>query len=319
MAGLGIAAFLAVLSLSFSATRQLAASYEKLKGMDLNTDFSEAIFYDDRLYAVIGHGIIMDETVRDRETFFSSFLNDSLRSIDARILSAGVIYVMMISAFFAYPLLHRYPNDRKKQISAAIVTADLLYLVYYAFVAGVRLICKVPFYFPKENLAILIAGVLSLIGGLCALILLIRKIRFQKAAAILAIPLLLGLFLLSFLCEAGLFSAKTIESFEYIADIDPRILDENFTDFNYDEEKNVVVIEDKEYPPEQTDNPDHFKGLAGIAAILSETASPYAGSALPMIKGEFEAKIPAAVLLLYVLKSFFWIFLSAYEKKECYR
>lgn len=120
----GIAVFLAVLFLSFSAGRHMAASYEELRQMDLNEDFSMEIYYDDHLYAQIGHGIIMDETVGDRQAFLADFLKESLYSIDSRILSAGIIYMMIVSALFAYPIILRY-TEARRQIFAAVTLAGL--------------------------------------------------------------------------------------------------------------------------------------------------------------------------------------------------
>ena len=66
--------FAAVLFLSFSATGKLADCYGKLRQTDLKTDFFQLIYYDDHLYAQMGKGIVMDETVSDRQSFLDDFL-----------------------------------------------------------------------------------------------------------------------------------------------------------------------------------------------------------------------------------------------------
>ena len=55
-------ALCAVLILSFTAIRNLSADYQQLIKADLSSDFTKSISYDDRLYAAVGKGIVMDDT-----------------------------------------------------------------------------------------------------------------------------------------------------------------------------------------------------------------------------------------------------------------
>ena len=55
-------ALCAVLILSFTAIRSLSADYQQLIKADLSSDFTKSISYDDRLYAAVGKGIVMDDT-----------------------------------------------------------------------------------------------------------------------------------------------------------------------------------------------------------------------------------------------------------------
>ena len=223
---------------------------------------------------------------------------------------------MVLSAFFALAIVLKFSDNRKRQVLSAALTVSVLYFVYIAFVVILHGINKVPFHFPIDHAAIIIVGLLSLIGGFSALVLLLRKIRFRKIASLVVIPFLVLLFMSGFLFEAGLFTPAKIDSFDYVADIDPRILDENFEgEFYYDEERNVIVFDGKEHEPKEVDNPDHFSGLSRVGAFLFEALNPYAGNALPVVQEEFESDIGIPVLLLYALKSFFWIFLSTFGLK----
>ena len=106
--------------------------------------------------------------------------------------------------------------------------------------------------------------------------------------------------------EYGLYSPKTIESFDYAYAIDSRILEEGY----YDSEKNVLVFEDKEYPPKQAENPEHYSGVKFMGAAAFEVINPYSGNSLYMVEQAMESNITLPIYLLYALKGFIWIIVS---------
>ena len=206
-----------ILFLTFGAVKDLSVSYHAMQEADLTEEYTGTLIYDDHLYAMIGNGIEIDETVTDRAGMMGAFLEDALRTIDMRILSAGIIYAMMISAVAAYPLMCRYGEKRGAHVGAACCSVVVCYFIY---LASVLILCRafgVPFRLPAlSGLLRLAAGLLCTMGGSCALAVLISSVRFGAVAAVLAVPLVFALFLFSMLFEAQLYGEPTIDSFAYL-------------------------------------------------------------------------------------------------------
>ena len=119
------------------------------------------------------------------------------------------------------------------------------------------------------------------------------------------IPVVFVLFILGMYLEHGMYSSKTIESFDYVYSMDIRILEEGY----YDSEKNVIVFEDKEYPPEQAENPERYTGIKYLGASLFEILYPYSGNGLYMAEQAMEHEISFFVYVLYAVKGMIWIVL----------
>ena len=170
---LGVAgvALSAVLILSLAAVKDLSTAYQKLVSADLTEDFSGSICYDDHMYAVLGKGIVLDETaaIADRPAIMTSFLKDALSCIDRRIFAAGVLYAMMISAIALYPLMKR--NARYIWLSGPFI-----YVVYLVFEMLTHAVFSVPFHFPDGyGIVKVLCGKIAVSGGSCAVSLLLKK------------------------------------------------------------------------------------------------------------------------------------------------
>ncbi|MBR4462730.1 MAG: hypothetical protein IKS51_09145 [Erysipelotrichaceae bacterium] len=303
-----IAFFLFVSCRTLTGIQRLSEDYHFLMDYDLSQDMNGQIYYADGLYGEIGYGIEiiaddpqMAETLRD-------YLHSSLRFIDRRILSCGLLYSMLTSVMIAYGLYRRYGSDPLKHTFSIVLSFLGIYAAYLLFVWILHLLFKVPFY-PTLSLTF-VAGILSVIAGHCALGILFRFFRFRKILSLAAIPLVLASFILGFLFEHGLYCEPYQESFSYLADIDPRVLEEDFDGIYYDEEKNVMVLEGIEYASEQVEDPDHLKGLPRVGAYLYEMLNPYAGNSLFFYEEAEGTKLPEYVPLLYVAKAILWIIAS---------
>ena len=293
-------AFFAMLILSFTAVKNLSAGYRTLINADLTKNYSGGIFYDDHMYAVLGKGIVLDETaaMADRPAIMASFLKESLFYIDQRIFAAGVLYAMMISAITLYPLI-------KRNVRYLWLTGPFVYVIYFVFEILIHAVLSVPFYFPdRSGFVKILCGLIAVTGGTCAVSLLIKHVRYQKLVSILIVPVVFVLFILGMYLEHGMYSSKTIESFDYVYSMDSRILEEGY----YDSEKNVIVFEDKEYPPEQAENPEHYTGIKYLGASLFEILYPYSGNGLYMVEQAMEHEVSLLAYALYAAKGLIWIF-----------
>ena len=312
---LAIGLLLAVLigSRSIQATRQMSDAYLWLSYADPAQDLRATVYYSDDLYAVLGYGIETSGADPAAAEQISSFLSSSTRLLDERILGAAIIYTMFITAFIALFLYECFGKSAFRHAAAVICTALIVCILMMAIPLFICASQGVPFYFPKgEALFVLLASVLSMIGGNCALALLLRKIRFKKIAAVAAIPVVYFLFLFSSILEVGLFSPSQVTSFDYVRNM----AGDAFANAYYDDEKDVLVVGEAEYPPESVPNSEHLTGIAYIGAAAYEALDPFACTGLSVIKQEADATIPSWVLLLYAVKAVFWIAIPAVFQKK---
>ena len=307
--------FLFVSFRTYTGIKRLSEDYHFLMDNDLSQDMNGQIFYSDGLYGEVGYGIGIVADDPQMADFLRDYLHSSLRSIDRYILSCGLLYTMLIHTVLAYVLYRRHEDDPMKHVSGIILSMIGIYAAYLLFVWIVHLILDTPLS-PTVSLS-LAASILSVIAGSCALGILFRFFRFRKILSLITIPLVLASFLFGFVFEHGLYCEPYQESFSYLADIDPRVLDEDFDGLTYDEEKNVMILEGAEYPPRQVEDPDYLKGLSRAGAYLYETLNPYAGNALFFLEAAEEKTLPAFVSVAYLVKAILWIIaaLKSYPHK----
>ena len=293
-----------VFILSFRAVKDLSAGYRELVNADLTKDLTGSVYYDDHLYAVLGRGIVLDDTaaLADRPAIMASFLKEALSSIDQRIFAAGVLYALMISLIALYPLTRR-------NMRTVVLIGPLVYVFYLAFEMLAHAVFSVPFYFLNGTAVVkVLCELIAVAGGSCAVSLLLKHVRYQKLVSILIIPVVFILFLLGMYCEFGMYSPRTVDSFDYVYALDSRVVEEGY----YDSEKNVLIFESQEYPPEQAANPDHYTGVRYLGASLFEILYPYSGSGLSMVGQALEQEITLPVYVLYAAKGLLW---SIFNKK----
>ncbi len=307
-----------LLYLSFSAVRGLADDLNKNHTADVSQGFDATLTYDDGLYAVVLYGQEILPADPDHEEHLEAFEQEALKKIDVRILSAGAVYALFIMCVLTYWIYTVCNNSTRKYVQFAFFFAFIVYIAYILFVWVFNAAIKIPFYFPAESiLHVVLAGILPVIGGTCAAGILLRKIRFKKTAAVIIIPVIFALFLFSFALEFELFEEEKVRSFDYVADLDSRILDDEYADqAYYDEEKDVLIFDGKEYPPEMLDNPNHLFRAARAAAILYELAFPYSGCSLPLVEQETGVDIPFVTYLMYIIRSACWTLLPIYLEKN---
>ena len=310
-------AFLVMLTVcSYQAVKQLSECYEFLRNGDIAKGFIGTVYYDDHLYASIGMGLEVLPNESGAKQRLTEFLHTSLLSIDRRIFSCGLVYTMFGISLLLYNPFSEREENRKKQIFKTIA---LVFGTYAFFIGMINVLCALfhlPFYFPGfKDLFSIFTGLVCIVAGCCAFGILLKIFRFKKILAIVMFPVVLLLFLFSTSFEGQLYSPDKIDSFDYVYEIDSRILDENFEgECYYDSDKNVMVVEGKEYPPEQIDNPEHLRGLSRIGAFLFEAADPYSGSTLYMAQEISEIESNPLLSLGYLLKAACWIALSKFIK-----
>ena len=314
----GALALAAILLLTAFAAKNLGADYRNLKDAELSQGFKGSLTYNDHLYAQLGYMTEILPEDEGKEQALEKFVSSSLQAIDRRILTAGVTYTMLLCAAAAYPVYVKFGQNRKKHVCAAVLSAALPFAAYILFAAALQLVFGVPLYFTDRTSVLpLLVSLLAVAGGSSALALLLKAVRHKRIIAVLAIPVVFALFLIGANMEAQLYSPPTVDSFDYVFERDERMTDPAFMDrCYYDEEKNALIVDGKEYPPEQAANPDRFTGGKRIGAYIFELISPYAGNALLLAQDVGGFTVPPLVLLLYVCKALFCISLPLWVRKK---
>lgn len=302
--------FIGILAVSFIAVKEMAADYFVLKNADLSQGLSAGILYNDRLYGQIMHGIILDPGDPGNAAAMESFLKTALGAIDRRIIVCGILYTMLTMAVMAYYLYHTDKDNGVKHVIRIALTAVVLFTVFMTVILISHLAMHMPFYFNDAyGMLIIITALAAIIAGNCALAVLLRKVPFKKTAAIISIPVVFALFIFSAQFETRLVLPDKVDSFEYLNDL---IMDDSL-ESRYDEERNVMIIGDKEYEPETADNPDALRGVGRIAAIAFEALDPYSGNSLFMADDfAIEAGTRVGVIMtgLYLIKAAAWIVIA---------
>lgn len=310
--------FLIILFVSYNAVKNLASDYAALKNADLSKTVSGALMYNDGLYAQLAHGIETDPADPHVSETMNSFLQSSMRAIDIRIFNAGLIYMMALSVLSSFFIFLHCRENTKKHLLCTAASVIIPYLVFTAAIFAFHTMHGLPFYPPDTHgLFLLATGLLSLIAGGSFLAVLYRLIPYQKTIAILAFPLAFALFLFGMINEVGLYSTPAVESFAYVQEAEPQILEENYTgEAYYDDVKNVMVVEGKEYPPKLEENPGHYKGMKRTGAYVFEALDPWSGSFVyiveEILKTDSLLAEPVSFFTgaAYIAKAAVWMILS---------
>ena len=300
-AGLGLAGILAV---TVRAAGETGVTYRYFAEADPAQGAYGTLSFDDRLYASAGYGIEILPGEPEGAERLAAFLPDAMGRICGRIWSAGLAYSMILSIAASLFWAQRLADRPGRHTLAAVLCPAGIYAVYLACAALALTASGARFSAPQAGaLPTLAAGLLSVCGGGCALGWLLRRERLRILFAILAVPAGAVLLVTGMLAEGRLFSVPEVDSFDGVY---ASVTEEELNRMYYDEEKNVMVLDGKEYPPERMPNPDRAAGIGRAALIVFEALDPYSGTGLDMIRQIDGTDVPGAAVLPYLLKAALW-------------
>ena len=99
---LGILFFCFILVMSFVAIQSLGQDYLSLKNADMSVSKDYMLLLNDHIYAMTAYGINIDPSIPDMAQTVKAFMEKAMRSIDAVILSCGILYTMITNTILSY-------------------------------------------------------------------------------------------------------------------------------------------------------------------------------------------------------------------------
>ena len=309
---LGILFFCFILVMSFVAIQSLGQDYLSLKNADMSVSKDYMLLLNDHIYAMTAYGINIDPSISDMAQTVKAFMEKAMRSIDAVILSCGILYTMITNTILSYFVYQKNKNHRQRHTISIALSVIGTYAIFIGFVVLCHFLFHLPFYSPDgHGVIVILVSILSVIGGECALGVLLRKIKWKKTVALATIPVVFLLFLSSFNFAYHLYCPSALESFDYVQEIEKEAFAEDYEgEVYYDDNKNAVIVDGREYAPQLIDNADAYHGLQRAGAYVFEIWNPYSGNSLYFLEiSEEKIRLSVIVLLLYGMKACMWMML----------
>jgi len=202
-------------------------------------------------------------------------------------------------------------DDPKKQVLKTAVIVLIMFAVFMVTVIIAHNVLKVSFYPPDGfSLLLLETSLLSVIGGMCAVGLAIRNVRFHFATAIIAVPLVFILFLFS-------------TQFEFRLNVPDRIYPAEYPYDKHGPSYSEIISSQhtgKNGETEYPENPDALTGIGRAGAIAYEIIDPFSGSTLftadeMMAVDGYVKRVGLIQPMLYALKAIAWIAAGLFMNK----
>ena len=303
---------------SFTATKKLALTYNQFKDLPLTEDTDVSLGYNDGMYACVLYGENIIANQPNTKDHLDTFLNNTLKKLDERIFAAGPVYTFMVSFHLVYYLYTICNDNASYYVLYALFFTIMIFVFYIVTCVVLHTINGLSFHIPDtQGLLIIFTSLLAVIAGNCAAGLLIRKVKWKKSLSVILIPMAFIMFLFSAQLEIRFLAPSSIQSFDYVVELKPDILDDDYEgEAYYDEQKNALIVNGKEYPPEMVENPDSISGIYKATAILYEAADPYSGIFLYISQLEMGQKISLLIVAAYIIKSLIWIFIPLSKKEK---
>ena len=310
-----------ILLLSFMCCRiyfsfdTLSKDYGELLRVDVAASDGEwkELAFSDGILASSSHGLLIDVSEPEMERQYILALHywiEDFRQLEFSTLS---IYTMFVTAFALLFIYEKNPDDKRRQVRFSVAASIVIFSFLFFWCYAVMYVKGLPAYLvSNREMVNILAGILSVAGGSCAVMVLFRKIRFRKMVAVLLIPFLIFTYVMCGHFENRLLTEPEIESFGYVYEIAGEDIAGRL---EYDSERNVMILDGKEYEPEIIPNPDALTQPVKSLAILFEALNPYSGIFVYMAwYFTFYETIPAAIL--FILKAACWIFIPLLLDKK---
>ena len=203
--------------------------------------------------------------------------------------------------FLQYFLFKKNGKDARKQYWDVVLGSLLSFTVQIGIVFLV-LLCngfRMALFTPNIIL-MLICQLLVMLAASAVYAWMIRRIRFRN----ILVPVLLVLSVVFYyggiISEIYLSNPKTIESFDYLYEIDERYKNPDFDNY-YDSETNQFFVEEDAYDPQIVPNEEYVGRVKRVGLIAGEILNPLAN--ITRFTFDMEGVTAAWITILYMVKS----------------
>ncbi len=178
--------------------------------------------------------------------------------------------------FFALLFLTYSLSKNIQSITKPYLVILGIYIIYISIIMIIFLIFRLPLILKNiyYYLAIIISS-LIMSQTIIAISLFLSQRKYPFLLSFMIIPFCVILLYVSFYISYRIQEPQKIESFDYISDIDERFNDPDYAEIiYYDEEENIIIIEEDKYPAEYIDNPESVNGISRYLLYFEELINP---------------------------------------------
>lgn len=293
--------YMVTLSMNIASTIPFTKSYNDAVGMSSYAYTKVGILYNSILIQ-LNKGV--DMKVMD-EAQAAAYFSESLPAIDETFtgifISCSILYTFFSFIFLQYFLFKKNGKDARKQYWDVVLGSLLSFTVQIGIVFLV-LLCngfRMALFTPNIIL-MLICQLLVMLAASAVYAWMIRRIRFRN----ILVPVLLVLSVVFYyggiISEIYLSNPKTIESFDYLYEIDERYKNPDFDNY-YDSETNQFFVEEDAYDPQIVPNEEYVGRVKRVGLIAGEILNPLAN--ITRFTFDMEGVTAAWITILYMVKS----------------
>ncbi len=308
-----IGVYLFVFIMSLANIINFGTSYDEAVNLASYADTYVYLTYNDILCQNIQITDLQGLNEADGRAFFNERLPGLREIYTGSFISCSIIYTFLAFLFLQYFLFKKNELCAKKHYRDVVLGHALCCIVYIGIVfftllsKGFVMTLRTP-----NIILILVCQFLVMLSASTVYAWIIRRIRFKKIAVGMLIILSIVFYFGGIISAINLSYPKTVESFDYVYEIDDRFRNEDYEEIQYyDPQTSQVIVGDDVYDPEYVPNPQYIGGIKRVALIGFEVVNPLAN--LNRFGFDLEGETAVWNTLLYMIKSIAMLALIGYS------
>lgn len=308
-----IGVYLLVFIMNISNIMDFDESYDEAVNLTSYADTNVFLFYNDILCQNIQRIDLEGLKEADGRAYFNERLPILREIYTGSFISCSIIYTFLAFLFLQYFLFKKNEFCAKKHYRDVIIGSTLCCVVYMGIVfftllsKGFVMTLRTP-----NIILILICQLLVMLSASEVYAWIMRRICFKKIAACMIIVLSVIFYYGGIISEINLSYPQTVESFDYLYEIDDRFRNDDCDVLQYyDPQTSQMIIGDDVYNPEYVQNPKYIGGIKRIALIGLEVVNPLAN--INRFGFDLEGETAVWITLLYMIKSIALLVLLGYS------
>ena len=308
-----IGVYLFVFIMNLSNIMDFGKSYNEAVNLTSYADTNVFLFYNDILCQNIQRIDLEGLNEADGRAYFNERLPILREIYTGSFISCSIIYTFLAFLFLQYFLFKKNEFCAKKHYRDVVLGHALCCTVYIGIVFFTLLSKGFVMTLHTPNIILLlVCQFMVMLSASAVYAWIIRRIRFKKIAVGMLIILSIIFYFGGIISVINLSYPQTVESFDYVYEIDDRFRNEDYEEIQYyDPQTGQVIVGDDVYDPEYVPNPKYIGGIKRVALIGLEILNPLAN--LNRFGFDLEGEVAVWITLLYMLKSIAMLALIGYS------